>query len=205
MILPISNSADSFKKFADEIYDMFSQIDLNKLVPIEEDLRFRIARLIQESIESSSKESEIILTLERQSVDTNIKIDIVIFYIPKDDSPFAEIIELKRGIDDNLGEESLSESNLKEYFYESVKTKFAIDILKIIKRVSTKESIGQGFSNYEKTSPPNVEIRAGFFINLYPTKKFSSKDDSEVVHDYIEEMPFQKELISGIVLLENPL
>lgn len=175
MIFPISKSVTSFKKFADEIYDMLSQINLNELVPHEFDLRLRIAKLILEAIESSSRDYEIILNLERQSIEKYVKIDMVLYYISKDESDFAEIIELKRGIDDELSECTHSNSFLKNYLYTNAKTKFAIDMKKIIERVSTREVIGRGYSNNKETGSPDVEIRTGFFINLCPNKK-SGKD-----------------------------
>ena len=83
---------DNFNSFIQKSKEVLYTLDINNDVPIEPDFRFRLARMLQEAIETDSHPNmqKISLFLERN------RFDMVLFYKPVDGESYAEIIELKR-------------------------------------------------------------------------------------------------------------
>ena len=92
-MLPFGEDKATFEAFVEKISEELNKIDTNKLLPTEYEFQYFITKIIQEEIDKKTNKAmnELVINLERE------RIDIVIFYYPKNEDSFAEIIELKRG------------------------------------------------------------------------------------------------------------
>lgn len=172
---------DNFDIFIQKTKDVLSSLDINNDVPIEPDLRFRLARMLQELIEADNHPDmlDISLFLERN------KFDMVLFYKPVVGEPFAEIIELKRGSRDN--EEEFKKSTLEDYFLTkpivngcNKKLKYndlAKDLSKIVKVVIESKQVPVKRANYKpKAWKESYPVQSGFFMLLCPNEKKFPKE-----------------------------
>ena len=112
--------------------------------------------------------NEIVINLERENI------DIVIFYYPKNEEPFAEMIELKRGGGDKEFTEDEKKIPLQELttcFNEPKEQTTAEDIKKIIEKIAVSERVGRAYATWKYTDKVGVPIRSGVMINLCPNEK----------------------------------
>ena len=171
---------DNFDIFIQKTKDLLYTLDINNDVPIEPDLRFRLARMLQGLIEADNHPDmlDISLFLERN------KFDMVLFYKPVVEEPFAEIIELKRGSRDN--KEEFQENTLEDYFFtkpivnEFKKLKYndlAKDLSKLVKAVIESKQVNVKKANYKpKAWTESYPVKSGFFILLCPNEKKFPKE-----------------------------
>ena len=166
----------NYLDFMNEIFHSLENIDLNNLIPTEEEMRFRIATVIQNWMDKKdySTMNKIIMNLERQSSSAG-KIDIVIFYYPKTGNPFAEIIELKRGGKDKL--KDLEKRPIERYFTNIREGSIAEDLRKLIFRFVDEEFIERTSSNRDANFD-RMPINSGLFILLSPIEKLGKKESS---------------------------
>lgn len=185
MLLPFGRN-NNYLKFIKQIYNSLNEINLNEIVPTEEEFRFKIASIIQNWIDAKDKVdmNKIIMTLERQSTNRS-KIDIVIFYYPKIEKPFAEIIELKRGGKDKPKDRKKTDFN--RYYFDIRKGSIAEDLKKLIFRISQSESIYRKLSTDDRYLPEEIPITSGLFLWLSPIQKKRKRESEE----------FKKEILYG--------
>lgn len=172
-MLPIGESEKTFEAFVEKINKELNKIDTNKQLPTEHELRCLIAKILQEEIDKKTNKTmiEIIINLERELI------DIVLFYYPKnkDEKPFAEMIELKRGGKDRKfteeKEEKISIQELADYFNEPKEQTTAEDIKKIIEKIAADEGVGRANATWDYTDKVGVPIRSGITILLCPNEK----------------------------------
>lgn len=168
---------DNLELFFDELAKILSKYNIGLEINNEQGLRFIIAKYLEKEINKLDKDQfrdDCILGFEskyRTDKDISSKIDLSIYYYPKEGENFSSVFEIKRGADDNHSALKKINKNPADYFMDNIEPNtIAEDLHRIVSYVTIPTYVKR-FRFYNKLISKNHRIINATSIVLIPEKR----------------------------------